>query len=122
MLVQIDLSNKEHTIHPGMFANVNFNISSADSTISVPNQAIGSYEQQSFIYKVTPVDSTATNLNWNNGVKCIVKKVNVKLGIRTSDYCQLKYGDIKPVDKIVISGNAQCADGSLVIAKPGKSL
>jgi RND family efflux transporter MFP subunit len=117
MLVQIDLSNKDHTIHPGMFANVNFNISSADSTISVPNQAIGSYEQQSFIYKVTPVDSTATNLNWNSGVKCIVKKVNVKLGVRTADYCQLKDADVKPGDRIVISGNAQCADGSMVIAK-----
>jgi membrane fusion protein, multidrug efflux system len=122
MLVQIDLSNKDHTIHPGMFANVNFNISLADSTISVPNQAIGSYEQQSFIYKVTPVDSTATNLNWDNGVKCIVKKVNVKLGISTSDYCQLKYANVKPGDRIVISGNAQCADGSMVIAKTGKSL
>jgi RND family efflux transporter MFP subunit len=122
MLIQIDLSNKDHTIHPGMFANVNFNISSADSTISVPNQAIGSYEQQSFIYKVTPLDSTATNLNWDNGVKCIVKKVNVKLGISTSDYCQLKYANVKPGDRIVISGNAQCADGSMVIAKTGKSL
>lgn len=122
MLVQIDLSNKDHNIHPGMFANVNFNISSADSTISVPNQAIGSYEQESFIYKVIPVDSTATNLNWATGVKCIVKKVNVKLGIRTTDYCQLKYADVKPSDRIVISGNAQCADGSLVIAKTNKSL
>jgi membrane fusion protein (multidrug efflux system) len=117
MLVQIDLPNKDHAIHPGMFANVNFKISSTDSTISVPNQAIGSYEQQTFIYKIIPVDSTSAKLNWNTGVKCIVKKVNVKLGIRTADYCQLRYTDIKPGDRIIISGNAQCADGSMVIAK-----
>jgi RND family efflux transporter MFP subunit len=122
MLVQIDLSNKDHTIHPGMFANVNFDISSADSTISVPNQAIESYEQQSFIYKVTPVDSTAINLNWDNGVKCVVKKVNVKLGIRTADFSQINYVGLKTSDRVVISGNAQCADGSMVIAKSGKSL
>jgi membrane fusion protein (multidrug efflux system) len=122
MLVQIDIPNKDHTIHPGMFANVNFNISSADSTISIPNQAIESYEQQSFIYKVIPLDSIATNLNWDNGVKCVVKKVNVKLGIRTADYCQLKYADVKPGDRIVISGNAQCANGTMVNAKTGKNL
>lgn len=121
MLVQIDLPNKDHTIHPGMFANVSFNISSADSTISIPNQAIGSYEQQSFIYMVTPVDSTSTNLNWYNGVKCMVKKVNVKLGIRTADFSQIKYVGLKTSDRVVISGNAQCADGSMVIAKTVKN-
>src|SRR6185312_1043099 len=44
MLVQVDLSNKNHLIHPGMFANVTFTTSAADSSLSVPNQAIGTYE------------------------------------------------------------------------------
>ncbi len=122
MLVQIDLQNKDHSIHPGMFANITFNISSSDSMLSIPNQAVGSYEQQTFIYKVTPVDSTSPNLNWENGVKCIVKKVNIQMGIRTSDYSQIKFAGLKAGDRIIISGNAQCADGSIVIAKTVKSL
>ena len=117
MLVQIDLQNKDHIIHPGMFANVTFNVSFSDSTLSVPNQAVGSYEQQTFIYKVIPIDSGSPNLNWENGVKCIVKKVNVQLGIHTADYSQIKYGGLKAGDRVIISGNGQCADGSQVIAK-----
>jgi membrane fusion protein, multidrug efflux system len=120
MLTQIDLPNKDHQIHPGMFANVTFQMSSADSTLSVPNQAIESYEQQTFVYKIVPVDSTSANLNWATGVKCVIKKVNVKLGIRATDFTQLTYTGLKPSDKVVISGNAQCADGSLVIAKEVK--
>lgn len=122
MLAQIDLSNKNHQIHPGMFANVNFTTSTADSSLSIPNQAIGTYEQENYIYKISPVDSASTNLNWNDGVKCVVKKVNVQLGVRNAKYTQLKYGNIKANDKIIVSGNAQCADGSMVIAKSGKSL
>lgn len=122
MLVQIDLANKDHQIHPGMFANVSFQVSSTDSTLSVPNQAIGSYEQENYVYKIIPVDSNSTNLNWGNGVKCIVKKVNVQLGTRTANYSQIKYGGVKAGDRIVVSGSAQCADGSIVIAKSAKSL
>jgi membrane fusion protein, multidrug efflux system len=121
MLVQIDLPNSDHKIHPGMFANVNFQISSADSTLSVPNQAIGSYEQQTFIYKVMPVDPSAANLNWENGVKSTVEKVNVQLGIRAAEYSQIKYAELKPEDRVVISGNAQCAEGTKVIAKEKES-
>ena len=122
MLAQIDLSNKDHQIHPGMFVNATFQVSSADSTISVPNQAIGSYEQQTFVYKIVPVDSAAGNLNWQNGVKCVVKKVNVQLGVRTTDFSQVKYAGLKTSDRVIISGSSQCADGSIVIAKAGKSL
>lgn len=122
MLAQIDLSNKNHEIHPGMFANVTFTTSAADSSLSVPNQAIGTYEQENYIYKITPVDSTSINLNWENGVKCVVKKVDVQLGIRNARYTQIKYGNLKASDRIIISGNAQCTDGSIVIAKSGKNL
>jgi RND family efflux transporter MFP subunit len=122
MLVQIDLSNKNNTIHPGMFANVNFTTAAADSSLSVPNQAIGTYEQETFIYKITPVDSISTNLNWSNGVKCIVKKVTVQLGAYNARFTQIKYGNLNANDKIIVSGNAQCADGSVVIAKSGKNL
>jgi len=122
MLVQVDLSNKNHLIHPGMFANVTFTTSAADSSLSVPNQAIGTYEQENFIYKITPVDSTSANLNWSDGVKCIVKKVNVQVGVHNARYIQIKYGGLKAGDKIIVSGIAQCADGSTVIAKYGKNL
>ncbi len=122
MLIQIDLPNRDHVIHPGMFANVNFTTSATDSVLSVPNQAVGSYEQQTFIYKVIPVDSASGNLNWENGVKCMVKKVNVQLGVQNATYSQIKYGGLKAGDNVVISGNAQCADGSMVIAKVVKNL
>lgn len=120
MLAQIDIENKNHTIHPGMFANVSFAIASNDSSLSVPNNAIGSYEQQSFVYIVNPVDSASSTINWENGIKCIVKKIIVQPGTETSDYCEIKGAGLKPTDKIVISGNAQCSDGSPVIAKKNK--
>ncbi len=122
MLIQIDLSNKNHLIHPGMFANVTFTTSAADSSLSVPNQAIGTYEQETYVYKVTPVDSASGNLNWDGTVKCVVKKVNVQVGVHNAQYTQIKYGGLKTGDRIIVSGNAQCADGSLVIAKSGKNL
>jgi membrane fusion protein (multidrug efflux system) len=122
MLVQIDLSNKDKMIHPGMFANVIFTTSSADSTLAIPNQAVGNFEQQTFIYKVTPLDSASTNLNWEAGVKCLVKKVNVQLGNHSNDYSQLKHLTLKSNERIIISGSAQCSDGSIVIAKAAKSL
>jgi multidrug efflux pump subunit AcrA (membrane-fusion protein) len=100
-----------------MFANVNFMVSASDSALSVPNQAVGTYEQEAFIYKVTPVDSNPGNLNWDNGVKCIVKKLNVQLGVHNAEYSQIQYGALKAGDKVIISGNAQCSDGSMVIAK-----
>lgn len=122
MLVQIDLSNKDHLIHPGMFANVTFMLSAADSSLTIPNQAIESYEQQTFVYKAVPLDSNSGSLNWSNGVKCVIKKVNVQLGIRNADYSQIKYSGLKEGDRVIFSGNAQCADGSMVIAKEAKSL
>ncbi len=121
MLAQIDLSNKNHLIHPGMFANVQFMVSVSDSALSIPNEAIGSYEQQNYVYKAVPVDSTSSGLNWDAGVKCIVKKVFIQLGIRSSKYSQINYSLIKPGDNVVVSGNALCADGSVVIAKTEKN-
>ncbi len=122
MLVQIDLSNKDKMIHPGMFANVIFTTSSTDSTLAIPNQSVENYEQQTFIYKVTPLDSASTGLNWETGVKCLVKKINVQLGNHSNDYSQVKHLILKSNERIIISGSAQCSDGSIVIAKTAKSL
>ncbi len=121
MLAQIDLNNKDHVIHPGMFANVQFMVSVTDSALTVPNEAIGSYEQQNYVYKAVPVDSASAGLNWDSGVKCIVRKVYVQLGIRNGVMSQINYSSLKATDNVVISGNAQCADGSTVIAKIVKS-
>jgi len=116
MLVQVDISNKDAKIHPGMFANVVFNISSQPNVMCVPNQAVTVYEEEPFVYKVVPVDSTAHN-NWADGVKCRVEKLKVQLGVSGQSTTQVRYANFNPGDRIVVSGTNFCTNGAIVIAK-----
>ncbi len=121
MQIQIDLSNKDAKIHPGMFANVVFNISSRPDIICIPNQSIAVYEEQPFVYRVVPVDSTGHN-DWTQGVKCRIQKVKVQLGINNSNTTEVQYSDLKTGDRVVISGKDFCTDGATVIAREGKQI
>lgn len=102
MKVEIDLPNTDLKIRPGMYAKVQIQRSGHKDALSVPNEAIGNVKGQSFVYVV------------NDG---IVKKVEVKTGIRDEKFTELLNAEIKATDKIVIQGKEFCSDGAVVNVK-----
>jgi RND family efflux transporter MFP subunit len=102
MKVEIDLPNTDLKIRSGMYAKVEIQRSGHKDALSVPNEAVGNIKGQSFIYVV------------ENGV---VRKVEVKTGIRDEKFTELLSGEIKLTDKIVVQGKEFCSDGATVQTK-----
>ncbi|MFZ6010780.1 MAG: efflux RND transporter periplasmic adaptor subunit [Bacteroidota bacterium] len=102
MKVEIDLPNKDLKIRSGMYAKVWIERSGHKEALSVPNEAVANIKGQSFIYTVT------------NGV---VKKVDVKTGVRDERFTELLSGEIKTTDSVVVKGKEFCHDGAIVNAK-----
>jgi CzcA family heavy metal efflux pump/RND family efflux transporter MFP subunit len=102
MKVEIDLPNADLKIKPGMYAKVEIQKSGHKDALSVPNEAIGNVDGESFIWIA------------KNG---IVNKVNVKIGVRDAKFSELLSGEIKPTDKIVVQGKQFCSDGATVKIK-----
>jgi CzcA family heavy metal efflux pump/RND family efflux transporter MFP subunit len=102
MKAEIDLPNSDLKIRSGMYAKVEIQRSGHQDALSVPNEAIGNIKGQSFIYVV------------ENGM---IRKVEVKTGIRDEKFTELLSGEIKPTDKIVVQGKEFCSDGATVQTK-----
>lgn len=102
MKVEVDLSNTDLKIRPGMYAKVEIQRSGHKDVLSVPNEAIGNVKGQSFVYVV------------NDGK---VKKIEVKTGVRDDKFSELLNAEIKPTDKIVVQGKEFCSDGANVNVK-----
>ena len=102
MKIEIDLPNADLKIKPGMYAKVEIQKSGHKDALSVPNEAIGNVDGESFIWIA------------KNGV---VKKVDVKIGIRDAKFSELLSGEIKSTDKIVVQGKQLCSDGATVKTK-----
>lgn len=107
MKVEIDLPNMDLKIRPGMYAKVEIQRSGHKDALSVPNEAIGNVKGQSFVYVVGLPLADAPNL-------AVVKKVEVKIGIRDEKFTELLNAEIKPTDKIVVQGKEFCSDGTKV--------
>ncbi len=102
MKVEIDLPNKDLKIRSGMYAKVEIQRSGHKNVLSIPNEAIGNVNGQSFVYVV----------NDNK-----VKKIEVKTGIQDEKFTELLNAEIKPTDKVVIQGKEFCSDGAIVNVK-----
>ncbi|MDE3183162.1 MAG: efflux RND transporter periplasmic adaptor subunit [Bacteroidota bacterium] len=102
MKVEIDLPNKDLKIRPGMYAKVEIQLSGHKDVPSVPNEAIGNINGQSFIYVIK-----------NNKAR----KVDVKTGIKDAKYTELLNAAIKPNDEVVVKGKEFCSDGATVQTK-----
>jgi CzcA family heavy metal efflux pump/RND family efflux transporter MFP subunit len=102
MKVEIDLPNTDLKIRPGMYAKVAIQLSGHKDVLSVPNEAIGNVNGQSFIYVVE-----------NNKAR----KVNVTTGIHDAHFIELLNAEIKPGDQVVIQGKEFCSDGATVQTK-----
>lgn len=102
MKVEIDLPNKDLKIRPGMYAKVELQLSGHKDVLSVPNEAIGNVNGQSFIYVIE-----------NNKAR----KVNVVTGLHDEKFTELLNGEIKNDDQVVIQGKEFCSDGAAVNVK-----
>lgn len=99
MKAEIDIPNADLKVRPGMYAKVEIQRSGHKDVLSVPNEAIGNLKGQSFIYVI------------KDG---IVKKVEIKTGIKDDKFTEILDGEIKITDQIVVKGKEFCSNGATV--------
>jgi RND family efflux transporter MFP subunit len=102
MKVEIDISNKDMKIRPGMYAKMQLNRRGHKEVLSVPNEAISNVKGQSFVY--------VTDKN-------AVRKAEVQTGISDEKFTEILNGNIKPDDLIVVKGKELISDGANVEVK-----
>jgi len=102
MKVEIDLPNTDLKIRNGMYAKVLLKRSGHKNVLSVPNEAIGNVQGQSFLYVV------------NNGK---VKKVNIQTGIQGNHFTEILNADLNETDQVIIQGKELSSDGAIVNVK-----
>lgn len=102
MKVEIDLPNTDLKIRNGMYAKVLLQRSGHKNVLSVPNEAIGNVQGQSFLYVV------------NDGK---VKKVNIQTGIQDNHFTEILNADLKETDQVIIQGKELSSDGAMVNVK-----
>ena len=102
MKVEIDLPNKDLKIRNGMYAKVSLQRGGHKNVLSVPNEAIGNVQGQSFLYVV------------NEGK---VKKINIQTGIQDNHFTEILNADLKESDQVIIQGKELSSDGAMVNVK-----
>lgn len=89
MDVELDISNPDLQIKPGMYAKVEMQVSSRDEVMSVPNTALVVYQDDFFVYAVE--DGT-------------VQRLPVRRGLQNKDYFEILDADLKPSSQIIVAG------------------
>ncbi|WP_394767617.1 efflux RND transporter periplasmic adaptor subunit [Ferruginibacter sp.] len=102
MKVEIDLPNKDLKIRNGMYAKVFLQRGRHKNVLSVPNEAIGNVQRQSFLYVV------------NEGK---VKKINIQTGIQDNHFTEILNAELKETDQVIIQGKELSSDGAMVNVK-----
>ena len=96
--IEMDVFNKDRTLLPHMFAEVDVPLPSRDSAVIVPKTAVVTSTEKVFIIRVA-----------NNKAEW----VDVKKGISSGDMMEI-YGEVKAGDQIVKKGTEEVRDGSPV--------
>lgn len=99
--MQMDISNKNRELLPGMFAEVTLQLTNKQKTFVVPQTAVTGNSQRIFVIRV--VDNKA---QW----------VDVKKGRETTDSLEV-YGALKPGDLLVSNATDQLKNGTAVNTK-----
>jgi RND family efflux transporter MFP subunit len=105
MLTEVDVSNPNLTLTPGMYADVTFDLEQKNNALIVPASAIIQGDQPS----VMLVD---------NGNR--VQKRPVVLGIGSANSQEITSG-LQPGDRVVIGGQSELQPGEQVTPQPAKS-
>lgn len=101
MRIEVDISNREQKLRPGMYARVEMQISSRPDVLSVPHPALSVEKNQYFIYRV---------------VNDQVEKLPVRLGVQDKNYVEVLNAELKPDDQVVVSGKQLISPGMQVEA------
>jgi len=101
MRVEIDLSNRNNRLKPGMYAKVSLTLKEHGS-LSVPIMAISGKKEKNYIYIVK---------------NQVVQKMDVSLGIEDKEYIEVINRSLKHTDQVVIKGKEMISVGLKVNVK-----
>jgi RND family efflux transporter MFP subunit len=104
MLVELDVANPKQVLAPGMFAEVQWPVSRAATSLFVPRTAVVRTSERQFVVRV------------RNGV---AEWVDVRRGELDGDVLEV-FGDLRPGDEVVRRGNDEIRSGSRVTPAPAK--
>lgn len=96
--VEIEIENKDLSLKPGMFADIDFEIEKLENQIVVPKKSILSKGNENYVYVIEENSP---------------KKVTVEKGITKDGYVQIS-GELNAGDKLVIKGQEYIEEGSPV--------
>ena len=99
MEVQIDISNENHVIKAGMYAEVNLQLQSDGEKLSLLNESVIAVKSEFFVYKVT------------DGV---VQKILIKKGLSNNQFFEINSDKIISSDNIIVEGKALVKEGMSV--------
>ena len=100
MLVEIDVSNAEHILRPGMFAKVTIHLKAHEDVLTIPAEALITESNKVYIYVA---DDNNT-----------VRKVPVKTGIDDGIIVEILDG-LQESDKVIVAGKHLVTEGDTVI-------
>lgn len=100
MLVEIDVSNAEHILRPGMFAKVTIHLKAHEDILTIPAEALITESDKAYIYVA---DDNNT-----------VRKVPVKTGIDDGIIVEILDG-LQESDKVIVAGKHLVTEGDTVI-------
>ena len=104
MLVELEVSNPQLTLASGMFAEVQWPVSRAQSSLFVPRTALVRTSERQFVVRV------------RNGV---AEWVDVRRGELDGDAIEV-FGDLRVGDDVVRRGNDEIRPGTKIAATPAK--
>lgn len=99
METEIDVENQDLSIAPGMYANAEMQLASADNVTTIPVEALVLNGSQETVYM----------LDANNRVHVR----NVKVGLRGSKLAQIESG-LEPGDRVILGGQEKYSEGEQV--------
>ncbi|MCR4321618.1 MAG: efflux RND transporter periplasmic adaptor subunit [Candidatus Brocadiaceae bacterium] len=100
MLVEIDVSNAEHILRPGMFAKATIHLKAHEDVLTIPAESLITESDKAYIYVA---DDNNT-----------VRKVPVKTGIDDGIIVEILDG-LQESDKVIVAGKHLVTEGDTVI-------
>lgn len=104
MLVELDVTNPKQVLAPGMFAEVQWPVSRAQTSLFVPRTAVVRTSERQFVVRV------------RSGV---AEWVDVRRGESSGDEIEV-FGDLREGDEVVRRGNDETRPGTKISRPPGR--
>jgi RND family efflux transporter MFP subunit len=103
MRTEVDVQNPTLVLVPGMYAEVDLITEQHKNTLSVPIEAVDGSGDSAQVYSVRPSGA--------------IHVVPIRLGIETARTVEVRSGDLKEGDSVVVGSRSGLKDGSVVQPK-----